>query len=84
MSDIHLWLVYNKLILNSDKSNYIIFCPRQKVLPFQPIIRITDNTSNSEKILEVRQYHDIKYLELFLDSDLSWKRHTDHLCQPEN
>ena len=79
LSKVNLWLVHNKLTLNADKSNYIIFRPCQKVLRFQPIIRIHDNTLNSEHILEMRHY--IKYLGIFLDSNLSWKYHVHYLCQ---
>ena len=79
LSKVNLWLVHNKRTLNADKSNYIIFRPRQKVLRFQPIIRIHDNTLNSEHILEMK--HHIKYLGIFLDSNLPWKYHVDYLCQ---
>ena len=79
LSKVNLWLVHNKRTLNADKSNYIISRPRQKVLRFQPIIRIHDNTLNSEHILEMK--HRIKYLGIFLDSNLSWKYHVDYLCQ---
>ena len=37
------WLVVNKLTLNIDKTNYIIFRPRQKTTPFHPNIKTINN-----------------------------------------
>ena len=38
------WLHANKLTLNVKKSNYVIFGPRQKRIPFIPQIRIFNPT----------------------------------------
>ena len=42
------WLKANKLTLNIQKSNYVIFRPRQKTLPFVPQVKIFNPTSNTQ------------------------------------
>ena len=65
------WLMANKLSLNVDKTNFIIFHPPQKL------------TSHVVKLLianrEIKQEKFIKYLGLFIDSHLSWKFHILHI-----
>ena len=73
------WLVVNKLTLNIEKTNYIIFRPRQKTIPFHPNIKIINNNSNTSQPLEMKNY--IRYLGILIDSNLSWKFHTDYVCQ---
>ena len=48
------WLLVNKLTLNIDKTNYIIFRPRQKTTPFHPNIKIINNYLNTSQPLEIR------------------------------
>ena len=64
------WLVVNKLSLNIEKTNYIIFCPRQKTIPFHPNIKIISNNSNTSQPLGMKNY--IRYLGILIDSNLSW------------
>ena len=73
------WLVVNKLTLNIEKTNYIIFRPRQKTIPFHPNIKIINNNSNTSQPLEMKNY--IRYLGILIDSNLSWKFHIDYVCQ---
>ena len=73
------WLVVNKLTLNIEKTNYIIFFPRQKTIPFHPNIKIINNNSNTCQPLEMKHY--VRYLGRLIDSDLSWKFHVDYVCQ---
>ena len=73
------WLVVNKLTLNIEKTNYIIFRPRQKTIPFHPNIKIINNNSNTSQPLEMKNY--IIYLGILIDSNLSWKFHIDLVCQ---
>ena len=53
------WLVVNKLTLNIEKTNYIIFRPRQKTIPFHPNIKIINNNSNTSQPLEKKIILDI-------------------------
>ena len=73
------WLAVNKLTLNIEKTNYVIFCPRQKTIPFHPNIKIINNNSNTSQLLEMK--NDIRYLGILFDSNLSWKFHIDYICQ---
>lgn len=65
------WLVANKLTLNSSKFNFVIFRPRQKILPFIPNTQELDHTTNSLVSLENKAT--VKYLGVMVDSSLSWK-----------
>ena len=47
------WLVVNKLTLNIEKTNYIIFRPSQKTISFHPSIKIINNNSNTSQPLEI-------------------------------
>ena len=71
------WRKANKLSLNIKKSNFVIFRPRQKSLPFIPRITVHDNETNSHKLLEMKEY--VKYLGVYIDADLSWKHHIEHI-----
>ena len=68
-----------QLTLNIEKTNYVIFCPRQKTIPFHPNIKIINNNSNTSQLLEMK--NDIRYLGILFDSNLSWKFHIDYICQ---
>ena len=72
------WLRTNKLSLNVKKSNYKIFRPRQKSLPFVPVITLPDNFNT---LKELEQKDCIKYLGVFIDSSLSWKHHINYISQ---
>ena len=72
------WLNANKLTLNVKKSNYVIFRPRQKRIPFIPQIKIFNPTLNARVIVEMKDF--VKYLGIMIDSKLSWKHHIDFIC----
>ena len=78
LGNVNEWLKANKLSLNIKKSNFVIFRPRQKNVPFTPRIRIFDSVTNTYANLEVKDY--VKYLGLMIDSNLSWKYHTESIC----
>ena len=63
------WLLANKLCINVLKSNYIIFCASQyKYTQSVPIIL---NDTNLD------QAKDTKFLGIYIDENLSWKKHID-------
>ena len=70
------WLTANKLTLNIKKTNFVIFCPAQRKLTFQPNITIFDNDKNKYVSLERKEF--VKYLGIFIDQNLTWKHHIDH------
>ena len=78
LGNVNEWLNANKLSLNMKKSNFVIFRPRQKNMPFIPRIRILDSVTNAYASLEMKDY--VKYLGLMIDSNLSWKYHIESIC----
>ena len=68
--NIHTWLSANKLSLNVEKSNFILFHPPQK--------RLQDSTFNlSLNNKQLKREYCIKYLGILIDSHLSWKPQVD-------
>lgn len=70
---VHSWLCANKLSLNIDKTNFVIFHPRQKKI----INSISLNINNKP----IKQKDSIKYLGIIMDSNLSWKEHIKQLSK---
>ena len=69
--NIHTWLSANKLSLNIDKSNFVIFHPPQRKLPF--------NVSLSLNGININQEYSIRYLGIIIDSNLSWKNQVSYI-----
>ena len=67
------WLSVNKLSLNIEKSNFVIFHPHQKIAYYHLNITI-----NRRKIQQVK---DTKYLGVRLDSNLNWKSHAQEISK---
>ena len=67
------WLKANKLSLNIDKTNFIIFHPPQKAIKHRVMLSINNKVIKQEK--------HIKYLGLFIDSHLCWKYHILHITK---
>ena len=75
MANVYNWLTSNKLSLNLKKSNFAIFRPYQKKLPFTPKLYIYHPSTNKHKQLECREF--VKYLGVLIDYKLSWNNHID-------
>ena len=67
------WLNANKLFLNIDKTNYVIFHSTQIKIP--PDVRI----KIGNKILKRAKY--VKFLGILLDEYLNWKHHITELSK---
>ena len=67
------WLRANRLSLNVAKTEFLIFRPPRKTLPFRITLRL-ENT----KLFESTK---IKYLGLILDTRLTWKSHISELSK---
>ena len=76
LKNISEWLRTNRLSLNVKKTNFVIFRPRQKNLPFLPDICIPDNSNH---VQQIEQKDFIKYLGVFIDFNLSWKEHINYI-----
>jgi len=66
------WFHLNRLSLNADKSNFMIFRVHQKPCTFQPTIYL-GNTKLSE-------VHSTTFLGVKIDSHLNWNTHVNHIC----
>jgi hypothetical protein len=66
------WFQSNKLSINTTKSNYITFKPRQKRQKFDLKLKINNNDINKVK--------EVCFLGVMLDENLSWKAHISHVA----
>ena len=73
LKSIDNWLSCNKLSLNIDKTNFVIFHPPQK--KFTKSISLLVNN----KSIEQKDY--VKYLGVFIDSHLKFKEHIHQLSK---
>lgn len=71
------WLIANKLTLNIQKSNYVIFRPYQKKLTSKLQIKIFDNALG--KFIDLTNKEYVKYLGILIDCHLSWKHQIDYI-----
>ena len=71
LHNVNQWLCANKLSLNIDKSNFVIFRPPQKKIEYTVKLQINN------KIIEEKKC--IKYLGIFIDCHLNWKEHVHEL-----
>ena len=78
LNNVFQWSTSNKLTLNQSKSNFVIFRPYQKRLPFVPTICILDYQTNTLMYLECKEC--VKYLGVLIDYKLSWKNHVDSIA----
>ena len=73
LNKLFLWLNVNRLSLNIDKTNFIVFHPYNK--PKKKRIKIKINN----KAIKGKEY--IKYLGVSIDSTLSWKQHVSNISK---
>ena len=68
------WFRANKLTLNIDKTNFIIFTTpdRRKKLNIPNTLKVNN--------IMINRTDQAKYLGLIIDEELSWKHHIDMLC----
>ena len=67
------WLDINKLSLNIDKRNYIIFHSSYVNVPFDAVIKIGKKS--------IKRVNFVKFLGLLLDEHLSWKYYLSELSK---
>ena len=71
LEKINIRLETNKLSVNICKTNYIIFRPKQKSIAL--------NTSFLFDTKPLKRVNVVKFLGIFIDDNLSWKFHVDHV-----
>ena len=64
------WLVANKLSLNIQKTNYIVFSGNKQINGVLNI-KMCDST--------IQRSHVLRYLGVYIDHKLTWKSHIDHI-----
>ena len=67
------WLCANKLSLNIDKSNFVIFHSTQRKLPKQIMLSINNQMLTQET--------SIRYLGVYIDYNISWKTHITNISK---
>lgn len=67
LNTIYKWLCLNKLSLNVQKTNYIIFHTPQRKLPTQPQVSIDGTYISHVKVT--------KFLGVLVDENMSWRQH---------
>ena len=73
LSEIYHWLCVNKLSLNIDKSDYVIFHPPQRKLNYEMQIFV-----NTQKLKCVSN---TTYLGVSIDCHLDWKSHVSNISK---
>ena len=73
LSKVHSWLCANKLSLNINKSNFVLFHPIQRKIP-KSVTLFINNQSLTEE-------HSIRYLGICMDSNLNWKSHINYIAK---
>ena len=71
--NVNNWLSSNKLSLNVDKTNFVIFHPPQKRNVTQIKLYINHKL--------IKQVQSLKYLGVYLDSNLNWKSQIQYLSK---
>ena len=67
------WLEANRLALNIDKTNFVIFHSQQRKITYHIVLQI------GRKM--IKQESPMKFLGVLLDSNLSWKTHLTELSK---
>jgi hypothetical protein len=67
------WLKANKLVANSDKTNYMVFRSYRSEVDPNIDLKFNKNT--------VSRVENCKYLGVYLDECLNWKTHVEQVCK---
>jgi len=73
LKELHIWLIVNRLSLNIDKTNFVIFHPYNKPLKHNITLKIQKKA--------ITQKNSVKYLGIMIDSGLTWQIHIDSLSK---
>jgi hypothetical protein len=73
LKKVKLWLDSNKLALNIEKTNFVLFHSPQKKLTGDVKLKI------GKQDIQKTKY--VKFLGVLMDEHLSWKHHTAELCK---
>ena len=65
------WFCANKLSLNVNKTNFLVFSPKEKIISNEMTINLGDQI--------IRRVNNAKFLGIHIDDELQWGAHIDHL-----
>ena len=68
---------YERICLNTSKSNFVIFHPYQHKPDCAIQLEIYNN--DLKKIVPLEQKKNVKYIGILIDNNLSWKYHIDYI-----
>ena len=74
--NVNEWLCGNKLSLNIEKSNFVVFYPPQKKPQYSMNLKINNKT--------LQEKSSTKYLGIIIDHYLNWKEHVSQLSKKES
>ena len=72
LSSLNEWFLANKLTLNTSKTSYMLFIPKNKKIPITPKITINNTDINPVTCT--------KFLGVMIDNKLSWTPQINLLC----
>lgn len=72
LNNINYWMNANKLILNIEKTNYILFGTQTK---------IDNDLTLYYRDKEINRVYNTKFLGVYIDDKLTWNQHVDYLCK---
>ena len=73
LDKISVWLKVNKLTLNIDKTHFIIFRNKNKLIDYEPCLKIDEKP--------IHRVTSTKFLGVYVDEHLTWKVHIDYICK---
>ena len=73
LKELRTWLIVNRLSLNIDKTNFVIFHPYNKPLKQRITLKLHKNA--------ISEKESVKYLGIMIDSSLTWKTHIDKISK---
>jgi len=76
-ADIFKWTVCNKLSINLDKTNYMLFKPKKQILSSIDDMNLFCHVNNHK----LSRVNCVKYLGVWLDENLNWSTHIDNLIK---
>ena len=73
LKKLYQWLCSNRLALNIDKTNFVLFHSLHKPMNMPVTLMVNKKA--------ISQTNSVKYLGVLIDSTLSWKYHIHELCK---
>ena len=73
LNDVYEWMLANKLSVNLEKTNFSLFVPVKKASLHENKFELSLNSKS------INRAKSVKYLGVFIDEDLKWIDHINHL-----